>query len=292
MLVVQWRDLLFLVLINLIWGFNFITSKVGVSEFPPLWFTTLRFGLVALLLLPFLRMHRGQMGAIVVAALFSGGLHFGLLFVGLAMADTVSTVAIAGQLGVPFTTLMSIVFLGEIVHWRRWLGISLAFAGVLLMGLDPQVFEFWQGLALVVLSAFLGSVGLMAVKRLTNIKPLEMQSWFALVSVPVLALLSAIFETGQLQAMGTASWQGWAALTFSVLMASLVAHSGYYYLVQRYPVTSVSPLTVLSPLFGVLFGVTLLGDELTPRIIAGGAMTLTGVVIIALREKKIVETGT
>ncbi|HEY4644883.1 MAG TPA: DMT family transporter [Steroidobacteraceae bacterium] len=292
MLVVQWRDLLFLVLINLIWGFNFITSKVGVSEFPPLWFTTLRFGLVALLLLPLLRIHRGQMGAIVVAALFSGGLHFGLLFVGLAMADTVSTVAIAGQLGVPFTTLMSIVFLGEIVHWRRWLGISLAFAGVLVMGLDPQVFEFWQGLALVVLSAFLGSVGLMAVKRLTNIKPLEMQSWFALVSVPVLALLSAIFETGQLQAMGTASWQGWAALTFTVLMASLIAHSGYYYLVQRYPVTSVSPLTVLSPLFGVLFGVTLLGDELTPRIIAGGAMTLTGVVIIALREKKIVETGT
>jgi O-acetylserine/cysteine efflux transporter len=75
-------------------------------------------------------------------------------------------------------------------------------------------------------------------------------------------------------------------------MASLIAHSGYYYLVQRYPITSVSPLTILSPLFGVLFGVTLLGDELTPRIIAGGTMTLTGVVIIALREHKIVETGT
>lgn len=292
MLAVQWRDLLFLVFINLIWGFNFITSKLGVSEFPPLWFTTLRFALVALLLLPLLRIHRNQMGTIVVAALFGGGLHFGLLFVGLAMADTVSTVAIAGQLGVPFTTLMSIAFLGEVVHWRRWLGIGLAFSGVLLMGLDPQVFEFWQGIALVVLSAFLGSVGLMAVKRLTNIKPLEMQAWFALVSVPVLLLLTTVFEGGQLQSLDSASWQGWAALAFTVLMASLVAHSGYYYLVQRYPVTSVSPLTVLSPLFGVLFGVTLLGDDLTLRIIVGGTMTLTGVVIIALREKKIVETGT
>ncbi len=292
MLAIQWRDLLFLVLINLIWGFNFIASKLGVSEFPPLWFTTLRFGLVALLLVAILRLHRGQMGAIVVAALFSGGLHFGLLFVGLALAETVSTVAIAGQLGVPFTTLMSIVFLGEDVRWRRWLGIGLAFTGVMLMGLDPQVFEFWQGLALVVLSAFVGSLGLMAVKRLKGVKPLEMQAWFALISVPVLALLSAVFEGGQVEAMRSASWEAWGALMFTVLMASLIAHSGYYYLVQRYPVTSVSPLTILSALFGVLFGVTLLGDELTPRIIIGGTMTLTGVVIIALRERKIVETGT
>ncbi len=292
MLAVQWRDLVFLVVINLIWGFNFITSKLGVSEFPPLWFTTLRFGFLALLLAFVLRIHRGQMGAIVVAALLSGGLHFGLLLVGLAMAETVSTVAIAGQLGVPFTTLMSIVFLGEVVRWRRWLGIGLAFAGVMLMGLDPKVFEFWQGLALVVLSAFVGSLGLLAVKRLTDIRPLEIQAWFAVVSVPVLALLSAVFEAGQWQAMRSASWAGWGALTFTVLMASLVAHSGYYYLVQRYPITSVSPLTVLSPLFGVLFGVTLLGDELTPRIIVGGTMTLTGVVVIALRERRIVETGT
>jgi O-acetylserine/cysteine efflux transporter len=292
MLAIQWRDLVFLVFINLIWGFNFITSKVGESELPPLWFTTLRFTVLALILAAVLRIHRGQMGAIVVAAVLSGALHFGLLFVGLGMAKTVSTVAIAGQLGVPFTTLMSIAFLGEVVRWRRWLGISLAFAGVMVMGLDPQVFDFRQGLALVVLSAFVGSLGLLAVKQLKDIKPLEIQAWFALISVPVLAVLSAVFESGQLEATRTASLQAWAALGFTVVMASLVAHSGYYYLVQRYPITSVSPLTILSPLFGVLFGVTLLGDDLTPRIIAGGTMTLTGVVIIALREHKIVETGT
>jgi O-acetylserine/cysteine efflux transporter len=232
------------------------------------------------------------MNAIVVAGVLSGALHFGMLFVGLGMAESVSTVAIAGQLGVPFTTLMSIAFLGEVVRWRRWLGICLAFAGVMLMGLDPQVFDFWQGLALVVLSAFVGSLGLLAVKQLKDIKPLEIQAWFALISVPVLAVLSAVFESGQLQATRAASLEAWGALLFTVVMASLIAHSGYYYLVQRYPITSVSPLTILSPLFGVLFGVTLLGDELTPRIIAGGTMTLTGVVIIALREHKIVETGT
>jgi len=92
--------------------------------------------------------------------------------------------------------------------------------------------------------------------------------------------------------MRTASWQAWAALGFSALLASLVAHTGFYYLIRRYPITSVSPLTVLSPLFGVFFCITLLGDRLTARIVLGGCMTLTGVFIVALRERKIIETGT
>lgn len=292
MLVIAPRDLALLVLINLIWGFNLIASKIGVGEFPPMLFTAIRFAIVGLLLLPFLRLRRGQMGPLVVAAVMSGALHFGLLFTGLAMSESMSSVAIAGQLGVPFTTLMSIVFLGEVVRWRRWLGITLAFVGVMVIGLDPLVFRSWPGLGLVVLSAFIGSIGLMAVKKLSGWKPLELQAWFSVISLPLLVVLSFAFETGQSEAVMNASWQGWAALAFTAFVASLVAHTGYYYLVQRYPVTSVSPLTVLSPVFGVYFAVTLLGDDLSERMILGAIMTLTGVFIVALRERKIIETGT
>jgi O-acetylserine/cysteine efflux transporter len=292
MLAVAPRDLAFLVLINLIWGFNLIASKIGVGEFPPLLFTALRFALVALALLPFLRIERGAMGGVVVAAVMSGGLHFGLLFVGLTMSDSMSSVAIAGQLGVPFTTLMSIVFLGEVVRWRRWLGITLAFVGVMVIGLDPHVFEYWPGLAMVVLSAFIGSIGLMAVKKLTGWTPLELQAWFALISTPLVGALSLAFEDGQLASLAGATWNGWLALAFTAFVASLVAHTGYYYLVQRYPVTSISPLTVLSPVFGVLFAVTLLDEDMTRRMTLGAVTALTGVFIVALRERKIIETGT
>jgi O-acetylserine/cysteine efflux transporter len=291
MLVIARRDLAFLVFINLIWGLNYIASKVGVGQFPPLFFTGMRFTCLALILIPFIRWHRGLMGPLVVAAVFAGGLHFSLLLVGLKLADTVSTVAIAGQLGVPFATLMSIVVLGEVVRWRRWTGILLSFSGVMVMGLDPQVFQFWQGLACVVLSALLGSIGLMAIKQLQDIPPLELQAWFALISAPLILIFSVIFESGQIAAIRSAHWDAWGALAFNIMGASLLAHTGYFYLLHKYPVTSVSPLTVLSPLFGVLFGVTLLGDQLTTRIIVGGAMTLTGVFIIALREKQIADTG-
>jgi O-acetylserine/cysteine efflux transporter len=61
--------------------------------------------------------------------------------------------------------------------------------------------------------------------------------------------------------------------------------------VQRYPVTSVAPVTTLSPVFSVLLSVVLLGEVLSTRLIAGGVLTLAGIVIITLRERRIVDTG-
>jgi drug/metabolite transporter (DMT)-like permease len=52
-----------------------------------------------------------------------------------------------------------------------------------------------------------------------------------------------------------------------------------------------SRLSEQSPVFSVIFGVMLLGDQLTSRIMIGGFCTLVGVLIITLREKRIVDTG-
>jgi len=286
------RDLAFLLLINLIWGFNLIASKVGVQAFPPVLFTALRFTALALVLVPFLRWHPGRMLQLLTAAVLSGGLQFSLLFTGLALTTHVGSVAIASQLGVPFTTLMSVVLLGEVIHWRRRLGILLAFGGVALIAMQPGVVAERAGLALVVLSAFVGSLGVIAVKRLGEaIRPLELQAWFAFSGLPVLWPLTCWLENGQRAAIDAAGAAGWGALAFTVVCSSLVAHTGYYWLIGRYPVSSVSPLTTLSPVCSVILGVVLLNDALTPKLVAGGVLTLVGVTIIALRAPSAVDTG-
>lgn len=286
------RHLALLVVMNLIWGANLISSKIGVGQFPPILFTAMRFGSLALFLLPLLKIYPGQMKNLFWAALLTGPAAFSLLFVGLSKAEDAATVAIANQMGVPFSTLLSIWLLGETIRWRRRLGISLAFGGMVIISFDPRVLQYWEGLALVVLSCFFSSLGLIFVKRLHGIKALELQAWIAVVGGAGLLLLSLSLETGQWTAMQTADWTGWAALAFTTLMSSLVAHTAWYYLVSKYPVTSLSPITLLSPLFGVFFGVTLLDDQLTTRMLLGGAVTLVGVFIVVMREKRLVDTGT
>jgi len=182
--------------------------------------------------------------------------------------------------------------LGERIRWRRWLGIGLAFSGIVVISLDPRAFAYWEGLLLVALSCIANSFGLIFIKRLQGIRALQLQAWVAAVGAPVLLALSLVTESGQMQALVAADARAWAALAYTAVLSSLVAHTGWYYLLSRYPVTSLSPLTLLSPVFGVFFGVTLLHDQLTWRMLFGGAMTLVGVFIVLLRERKLVDTGT
>ncbi|MGY4333283.1 drug/metabolite transporter (DMT)-like permease [Bradyrhizobium sp. LB7.2] len=59
------------VAVPLLWGYQFVAIKVGVTEFPPLFFLALRFLAIALLLVPFVkRPTRAQFGPIVAISIF------------------------------------------------------------------------------------------------------------------------------------------------------------------------------------------------------------------------------
>ena len=55
--------------------------------------------------------------------------------------------------------------------------------------------------------------------------------------------------------------------------------------------TQTAPLTLLAPVFTVFFAVTLLGELLTTRMIVGALVALTGVLVVSIRQKRIVDTG-
>jgi O-acetylserine/cysteine efflux transporter len=282
------RDLFLLLLINLVWGLALVAAAASLKHFPPLEFTWFRFMLVGLVLVPFLRWHEGQMMLIFWIAMTGGTFNFALLFLGMHLAGQVSTVAIAGQLGVPFATILSIVFLNETVRWKRWTGIALAFVGVVIIGFDPRVVDHLDGFLAVVACAAVGSVASILMRQIKDVPVFQMQAWIATLSWPVLMLMSFAFESGQWEAAKTASIEHWGGVVYTALLSSLIAHAGFYYMLQRYEVSKISPFTLLSPLFTVIFGVVLLGEELTWRIVVGGAITLAGVLIISLREREIV----
>src|SRR5690606_12384408 len=165
--------------------------------------------------------------------MLTGPAAFSLLFLGVYYAEDAATVAIASQMGVPSTTLLSIWLLGETIRWWRTLGIALAFGGMIIISFEPRVVAYREGLALVVASTFFASLGLIFVKRLYDSKPLELQAWIAVAGGGMLMLLSLLFVQGQWDAIHAADWKAWSALAFTALMSSLLAHTAWYYLVRK-----------------------------------------------------------
>jgi len=280
------KHLALALLVNLLWGGNLVAGKVGVTHFPPLYFSGLRFVLVALLLAHWIRPQRGRMRQVVVIALTAGALHFSLLFMGMRLSGDVSSVAIVVQLNVPFATLLAVLFLGERIGWRRGLAIAVAFAGVAVIGFDSRAFGYIDGLLLIVAGAFVWGLSQVLMRELSGVGVFALQGWIALISAPLMFTLSYFLEQGQVAATLAANAEAIGALVYAAVLGSVVGHGSTYYLLTRYPVSTVSPMLLLTPFFGVLAGVALLGDVVTAQIALGGALTIGGVAVITLRGSR------
>ena len=278
------RDFALLVLICVCWGLNMVVSKwvVGPMEVPPLFYGALRSGAIALAVAPWLLPMPKPWWRILLVGVLMGAGGFALMFVGLQTASP-SAAAVVTQLGVPMTTLLSVLLLGERIRWRRGLGIALAVAGVLLVMWDPRGLDISVGLLFVAAGAFSGALGTVLMKQLEGVRPLRYQAWVGFSSVVLLAGLSAGLETDQLPATFAAGWPLVAMVLYSALIVSVFAHTAYYGLIQRYEANLIAPLTLMSPLMAIGFGIWLTNDHFDARMALGTVIALAGVFIIAVR---------
>lgn len=287
------KDVILVMIMNLAFGATFISAKVGVTEFPAFMFTTIRFLIVAIILIPFLKIHKGQMMNIFIISTLGGGLHFGFFYLALDSSKYVSSVAIVLQLGIPISTILSVIFLKEIIRWRRILGILLSFAGVITLMFEPTIFSDLDGVYFSLLAATAMSISMIFMKKLKNIKAFDLQAWLAFASTIMLGIISLTFETDHYNIIINASYIAWGAVIFTSLIATGVGHATFYYLITRYDVSKITPLTLLVPIFAIINSLIIshfeifdgFSESINIKIILGASMTLIGVGIVMVREK-------
>ena len=278
------RDLILVLLIVLAWAGNFLTSALALREIPPFLFTALRFALLAIPLLYWMkRPAPGQWPRLLAMGLCVGVLHFGLSFLALKLSGDLSSPAIVLQSYVPMTALLAWLVLGERFGWRTSVAIALSFAGVLVLGFDPLVLDRPVALLAMLVSALFLAIGTVLMKGLRDLDVFSQQGWTAVISLLPLLAMSAVFEPGSFASLASVSWVGWFGALYAAFASSLLGHGLYYRLVQRHPVALVTPWLLLVPVLAVGLGVAFWGDRPGPRLWLGGAMVLGGVFVIALR---------
>jgi len=271
-----------------VWAGNAVVSKVVISHFgaPPLFYAMARFALVTLITLPWLWPIPRPLWRMIGVGLLMGGGNFALNFLGLQTTSP-SDLAVVSQLGVPMATLLSVMMLGERIGARRGLGIALTLAGALAVMWNPYGLTPSVGLLLIAGASFCGALGSVMMKQISGVTPLRFQAWVGFSSLWPLAALSALAEHGQRAVLAHALWPFLGAVLFSGLLVSVIAHTAFYGLIQKYEVNLLQPLTLMTPLATIGLGVVFTHDPFGPRMAIGAAVALIGVVVIALRPGQI-----
>ena len=165
---------------------------------------------------------------------------------------------------------------------------------------EPTIFSDLGGVYYSLLAAFSISVSLLFMKKLKKIKVFDLQVWIAWTSFIFLAFVSFLIEDNHLLIIQKASISAWSSVIFTAIVATGIGHAGFYYLLTKYDVSRITPLTLLAPVLAITNALIItyfnifegFDETITLKILFGGSLTLIGVAIVMIREKenKVVST--
>lgn len=277
------RDIGVAAAMNILWGLNIIAVKMAVDQVSPLTAAFLRQVLVLLICLPALRIIPGKMPALLTLGALSGGVFYIFINISLAVADNVSALAIAGQLGVPFSLLLAIVVLKERIHLWRLAGILLSMGGVALLLFDPHAGDELLGLGLTAVGSFIWAICSLIQRGLKGVPVLSIYAWIGLVGALVLAPIAWVAEPEAMRGIPSIPLASMGWILFSALGSTVLGQGSMSWLLQRHPVSTVTPLTLAAPVISVFCASAFFGTPLTWLMLLGGAIALGGVAIVTIR---------
>ncbi len=271
-----------LLLANILFALNVIAMKVVVDASAPFLSGALRMGVVFLLCAPALRTLPGRTGWLMLYGFLNGGLFLLLLNLALSMATNVGALAIAGQLSVPFSLLLGALLLGERLNRRKVAGVLLAFAGVATLGFDPHIGSELPALLVMTAAALVWGGATLVQRKLAGVSVMNGQAWNGLMGAVVLIPFALLLERPAIAGLAHVSGDAVGWLAFTCIGATLLGQGALAWLLQRYPISTVMPFMLASPLLSTMSASLYFSTPITGGMIGGGLLALLGVAIIAL----------
>ena len=283
-----------LLLCCVLWGLNQVAAKLALADVPPLIQAGARSLGAALLVALWawrgsvsLSTRNGTLAAgLLAGALFAA--EFACVFIGLQY--TSASRMIVFLYASPFVVALGLPL---VAHSERpgavqWLGLAAAFGGVAwafaegfsasFVALGPRQ---WLGDTLGLVAAVLWGATTLVIRgsRLASAPPEQTLLYQLLVSGVLLTAASPLLGE---------TWPAWSSLGprplllmgFQTVVVTFASFLLWFWLVRHYPATRVTAFTLLTPLFGLMAGVLLLGEPLTPRLVVACAAVVLGIALV------------
>jgi drug/metabolite transporter (DMT)-like permease len=278
------RDFAGLALLGALWGGSFLFIRVAVPALGPFLLVELRVGLAAAALLLYalaagrVPKIRRRWRSFLILGFLNAAVPFSLISAA-EIHLTASLAAILNSSTVMFTAMVAAIWMGDVLTARKLVGIVLGIVGVtVLVGWDPIPLN---GVVLLSVAAMLVAslsyaLGATYVKSsFSGIPPLGMAIGQLGAATALLLPSSVISFPGEVPS---------SAVIFSMLglalLSTAAAYLIYFRLIENVGPTSTVTVTLLVPVFGLVFGVLLLDEPFGPGTLAGLSIILSSVVLI------------
>jgi drug/metabolite transporter (DMT)-like permease len=272
----------------LLWGLSQVSIKAASRGVSPIFQAAVRSIIAASLLalwarrrgMPLLHRDRTLLHGLAI------GLFFGteFVFVYLGLYYTTASHAVIFLYTAPFFVALGAHWLlpAEPLTGRKLIGLILAFGGVL--------FTFWDSLhfptrlqllgdLLSLTAGFLWAATSLYLKRVvrTSMTPSQMLFYQLGFSAVQLSAMSLLFEPRQVTDL---SGVVLASMAYQGIVVAFASYLVWFWLIQVYPVSNISGFTFFTPIFGILLGGLLLQEPLTIKLLIGGGLVTSGMVLV------------
>jgi len=268
-------------LVIIIWGFNFVVIKVGLKEMSPLVFCFLRFFLASVPAIFFLPRPTAPFKMIVAYGLIMFALQFSLLFIGIKVGMTAGLASLLLQVQVFFTILFATLFLGETPNKWQIIGALISFLGIGIVAINLGGNLSIIGFILIILAAACWGVSNIISKKIGKTNMVSLVVWGSFFAWPPLLLIAIMFDglDSILNSFQHFSWLAVAAVAYNVYPATLFGYATWSWLMYRYSVLTIAPFTLLVPVFGMLSSFLVLNEPLQLWKILAAMLIISGLCI-------------
>lgn len=298
------KDFILALLVVIVWGANFTVIKLGLGGVPPMLLVTLRYTLVAFPAIFFIKRPNIEIKNLLIYGFTVGVGQFGCLFYAMHIGMPAGLASIIVQLQAFISPLLGYLFLKEEIKPKQLIGFLIAAVGLGVIGVASTS----NGISSIPIGAILLTICAPIFWSISNIvartasqkakekgEQLDMLSlvvWGSLVPPIPTLILALLVDSPQTLINSLSHLTGMSifAALYLAFGSTLFGYGFWSILISKYPLSKISPLSLLVPITGLLTARIVLLEKLSKMQWLGVTIILIGLIITNIDIKHILGT--
>ena len=279
------KHLLILLFIAIAHGSAFPITKLVLNDsVPPILMSSLRMGLVLIILIPFWKFkmpEKKYIPSLIAFSISMGVLVYAFMTLSLYHSSIISPVIVGSQLAIPFGVLASALILNENISSKKWILIFTSFIGILIIFFDPKLANNYLGLFYASLMALSFGLAQVYSRKLRNLDISLTNAFTGLFGFIILLIVSYFIEGDTIFNISSINLNSWILISYQAIVVSLGAHLLMFYLYKFYTVGQIFPSYSLFPIFGIGLTFLIFGEIPTILFLIGSIIVLSSVFLLS-----------